>query len=53
MIWLEVEDSYFYEEENSYKLLREKIAFSNKDLAFYLDEKIDNDKIDFKLVFDK
>ena len=37
MIYLLVEDSYFYNQNNDYELLRKKIAFSNKDLAIYLD----------------
>lgn len=53
MIWLEVEDSYFYQSSDNYSLLREKIAFSNKDLAIYLNKKVKEEKINFILIFDK
>lgn len=39
MIYLHVEDSYFYDKENNYKLLIEKISFSNKELSESIKEK--------------
>jgi len=53
MIWLKVEDAYFYNSESEYLLLREKIAFSNRELSIYLDSKVKEGKITFALVFDK
>lgn len=53
MIWLQVEDSYFYKADNDYSLLREKIAFGNKELYNILEDKIQFSNFKFALVFDK
>ena len=53
MIYLLVEDSYFYNQNNNYELLRKKIAFSNKDLAIYLDNLQAEKKLKVVVAFDK
>lgn len=53
MIWLQVEDSYFYKTDNNYSLLREKIAFGNKELSDLIEEKIKFSNFEFVLIFDK
>lgn len=53
MIYLLVEDSYFYNQNNDYELLRKKIAFSNKDLAIYLDNLQAEKKLKVVVAFDK
>lgn len=52
MVWLVVEDSYFYDEKDNYSLLRKRIAFSNKNLAIHLDNLYKEGTLVFKLVFD-